>query len=97
MRSRVVCYSPSNLSTPLWTSTADERVFDGPYIVINKHLFAFSEDGELFVFEILQQSMNLTKRQRIMDGKDAFGPLAYADGILLLGDENTLKALKISD
>ena len=97
MRSRVVCYSPTNLNNPLWISEGDETIVDGPYIVINNHLFAFSETAELFVYEILQQSMRLLKRQKIMDGSDAFGPLSYADGILVLGDDHTLMALKISD
>ena len=96
MRNRIVCYAPSNLRIPIWTSSADEQIVDGPYIIINNLLFALSERGELFVYEILQQSMRLLKRQQILDGKDAFGPLAYADGILILGDEYTMKALKIS-
>ena len=97
VRERLAIYSPTNLRTPLWTSETNEtNSFLGPYIVINNHLFLFSENGELFVYEILQQSMKLVRRQRIMDGKDAFGPLAYADGILLLGDDSTLKGVKIT-
>jgi outer membrane protein assembly factor BamB len=32
-----------------------------------------------------------------MDGVDAWGPLAYADGVLIVRDAHTVKALKISD
>jgi len=94
-RERLVCYSPSNLRTSVWTSATNERFGFGPYAVINNHLFIFKDDGELFVYEILQQSMKLTKRQRIMDGVDAWGPLAYADGILILGDAHTIKGVKV--
>ena len=94
-RDRLVCYSPANLHTPLWTSAADERFVSGPYIVINNHLFAFSEDGELYVYEIIQQSMKLVKKQHVMDGEDAWGPLAYANGILILRDAHKVIALKI--
>jgi len=97
MRHRIVCYSPTNLRTPIWTSGADERIVSGPYIIINSHLFAFNEEGELYVYEIKQQSMKLIKRQTIIDGKDAWGPLAYADGILMLGDAYSMIALKISE
>ena len=97
LRRRLVCFSPANLHVPIWSSAADERFGYGPYAVINNHLFAFSEDGELYVYEILQQSMRLVKKQRIMDGVDAWGPLAYADGVLIVRDAHTVKALKISD
>ena len=98
IRERLTMYAPSNLRTPVWTSEpSDVRSFYGPYMVINNHVFLFTEDGELFVYEILQQSMRLVKRQRVMDGVDAFGPMAYADGILVLGDAHTIKALKIAE
>jgi outer membrane protein assembly factor BamB len=97
LRQRLVCYSPVNLHTPLWSSAADERFGYGPYIIINNHLFALNEDGRLYVYEILQRSMKLVKHQHIMDGVDAWGPLAYADGILLVRDAHTVKALKIDN
>ena len=94
-RERLVCYSPSNLRTPIWTSAAGERFGYGPYAIINNLLFAFKDDGELYVYEIMRQSMKLVKQQRIMDGMDAWGPLAYADGILILGDAHEIKGVKI--
>ena len=96
MRERISCFSPSNLKTPIWTSGNEMRSFYGPYMIINNLFFLFAEDGELLVYEILRQSMKLVKRQRIMEGKDAFQPMAYADGILLLGDDRTLKAVRIA-
>ena len=94
-RERLVCYSPSNLRTPIWTSASDERFGLGPYIIINNNLFAFKDDGELYVYEILQNSMKLLKKQRIMDGVDAWGPLAYADGMLIVRDAHWVKCLRI--
>lgn len=94
-RGKLVCYSPSNLRSPVWTSAADERFGLGPYIMINNNLFVFKDDGELYVYEVRQQSMNLLKKQRIMDGADAWGPLAYADGMLVVRDAHNVKCLKI--
>ena len=94
-RERLVCYSLSNLRSPVWASASDERFGLGPYIIINNNLFAFKDDGELYVYEILQNSMKLLKKQRIMDGIDAWGPLAYADGMLIVRDAHWVKCLKI--
>ena len=96
LRLRLVCFSPSDLRNPVWVS--EERFgFGGPYTVIDNHLFLFNDDGELFVYEIIQQSLKLVKQQRITNGADAWGPLAYADGVLIVRDDHTMAGLKISD
>lgn len=95
LRDRLVYYSSSNLRSPVWNSAADERFGLGPYIIINNNLFAFKDDGELYIYEIQRQSMKLIKKQRIMDGVDAWGPMAYADGMLIVRDAHTVKCLKI--
>jgi outer membrane protein assembly factor BamB len=96
LRGKLVAYSPSDLHNPLWTSGADERFGLGPYMVINDHLFAFKEDGELYVYGIQFKNMNFLKKQRIMDGADAWGPMAYADGRLIVRDAHEVKCLKIN-
>lgn len=95
LRSRLVCFSPNDLHTPIWTSSGEERFGLGPYLVINKKLFVFKEDGELYVYAIEAKSMKLLKQQRIMEGVDAWGPMAYADGYLVLRDAHTVKCLRI--
>ena len=94
-RGKVVAYSPANIRTPVWESAADERFGYGPYIVIDNHLLALKDDGELFVYKLEQKSMTLVKKQSIMDGHDAWGPLAYADGYLMVRDAETVYCLKI--
>jgi outer membrane protein assembly factor BamB len=96
LRDKLVVYSPADLHTPLWSSGADERFGLGPYMVINDYLFVFKEDGELYVYGIQNKSMNLLKKQRIMDGADAWGPMAYADGRLIVRDAHVVKCLKIN-
>jgi len=97
-RNKIVCYLPSNLRTPVWSSAADERFGYGPYMIINNLLFAFTDEGGLYVYEIMQQSMKLLKKQQIIEnGKDAYGPLAYANGILIVRDDHMVKALRISE
>ena len=95
LREKLVAYSPSNLHEPIWESAADERFGLGPYLIINNHLFALKDDGELYVYKLEQKGMTLVKKQRIMDGHDAWGPMAYADGYLLVRDADGVYCLKI--
>ena len=95
-RERIVCYSPADLHTPLWRSGNDEKFGLGPYMVINGKLFALGERGTLFVYRIGRGSLELLRTQEILkDGEDAWGPMAYADGRLLLRDAHNLVCLKI--
>jgi len=96
MRGKLVAYLPSNLRVPIWESAADERFGLGPYMVIGNHLFALKDDGELFVYKLEQKKMSLIKKQRVMEGHDAWGPMAYADGYLILRDSYWVYCLKIS-
>lgn len=97
MRERLAMYSPNDLHHPIWTSAADERFGLGPYIVLSDKLIAFKEDGELYVYQLNTKSMKLLRKQRVMEeGVDAWGPMAYADGMLLVRDAKNIKCLQMA-
>ncbi|MDR0560720.1 MAG: PQQ-like beta-propeller repeat protein [Prevotellaceae bacterium] len=93
LRGRLVCHNPQDLHKPVWSS--EERFGLGPYIVINNYLFVFNDDGDLYVYEIMQNNMKLLKKQHVIDGVDAWGPMAYADGRLVVRDAHHVSCLKI--
>jgi len=95
LRGKIVAYAPSNLRIPIWESAATERFGYGPYMVIGGHLFALKDDGELFVYKLEPRGMTLIKKQRVMEGIDAWGPMAYADGYLIVRDDHCVYCLKI--
>jgi len=97
IRGKLVAYSPSNLRTPIWESAADERFGLGPYLVIGNNLFALRDEGELYVYQLQHRKMTLVKKQRIMNGHDAWGPMAYADGYLLLRDADRVYCLRVHE
>lgn len=97
MRERLAMYSPTDIHHPIWTSAADERFGLGPYIVIGDRLFALKEDGELYAYQLNAKSMKLLRKQKIIDeGVDAWGPMAYADGMLIVRDAKTIKCIKVA-
>jgi len=97
LRGKVVAYSPSNIRVPIWESAADERFGYGPYMVIGNHLYALKEDGELYIYKLEQRSMSLVKKQHVIEnGIYAWGPMAYADGYLVVRDDHRVLCLKIS-
>lgn len=96
LRERIACYSPDNLHNAIWNSAADERFGLGPFIVVDGKLFVFKEDGELYVYQIEGKQMRLLRKQQIMkEGIDAWGPMAYAEGFLIVRDSKNVTCLKI--
>ena len=97
MRERLAMFAPGDLHHPVWTSAADERFGLGPYIIVGDRLLALKEDGELYVYQLASKSMKLIRKQRVMEeGVDAWGPMAYADGVLIVRDSKTIKCLKVA-
>lgn len=95
-RERLVCYDPSDLHTAIWRSEPDEKFGLGPYMVIGDCLFAFDENGMLYVYRLQRGGMSLVRKQQVLEeGVDAWGPMAYADGHLILRDSHHVVCLKI--
>jgi outer membrane protein assembly factor BamB len=97
IREKLAVYSVSNLRKPIWESAAEERFGLGPYLIIGAHLFALKDDGELYVYQLLDKGMKFVRKQRIMNGQDAWGPMAFADGYLLLRDNYWVYCLQLSE
>lgn len=96
-REKIVCYLPSDLHSPIWRSGADEKFGLGPYMVIDGTLFAFNENGILYAYRLEKGGMTLLRSQQVMEeGVDAWGPMAYADGFLVLRDSREVKCIKIN-
>jgi outer membrane protein assembly factor BamB len=97
LRQKLVAYSSSNLRTPIWESAANERFGWGPFLAINDLMFALKDDGELFIYRIRQRGMELVRQQRVIEnGIYAWGPMAYADGYLVVRDDHRVVCLKIA-
>jgi outer membrane protein assembly factor BamB len=94
-RSRLVCFTPDNLTTPVWSSASDERFGLGPYMVIGDKLLALEDEGSLFMYKIEPRKLSLMGRQKVFDGIDAWGPMAYADGYLVLRDSHRVVCLRV--
>jgi len=91
MRNQLTCYHRSDLRTPVWSSGKESRFGLGPYMVVGDKLFLLNDDSELFMYRMGTGSATLIGNHRILDdGADAWGPLAFADGFLLLRDSRIM-------
>jgi len=97
LKKQLVCYTTDNLKTPLWSSGKDSRFGRGlgPYIVSNDRLFLLEDNGILHIFRIEKSSATAVAKYKILDGIEAWGPMAIAGNILILRDARNLVALDI--
>ncbi len=94
-RNQFVCCNPSNCKTILWTSSKADRYGLGPYIVADGKFFILNDDGTLIIAKASATKFTLLDKAKIMDGQDAWGPLAIADGYLLMRDSKQMVCIDI--
>jgi len=94
-RNQLVCVDPSDCRKIVWSSGQTNRFGLGPYMIADNKIFLLKDDGTLFIIEPSLNSYKELSRIQIMEGFDAWAPLAVADGYLLLRDSRTLVCINI--
>lgn len=99
LKRQLTCWHRSNLLTPVWTSGKENRYGRGlgPYIVSGDKMYLLDDDGNLYLFKIESTQAQLLATHRILDGIEAWGPMAIAGGMLILRDARNLVCLDISE
>lgn len=94
-RNQFVCVDPDDCEKILWTSGKADRFGLGPYFVADDKFFILKDDGTLSIVKANPDKFELLDKIKIMDGHDAWGPLALADGYLLLRDSKKMLCIDI--
>jgi outer membrane protein assembly factor BamB len=97
LKKQLVCYNRSDLLKPVWSSGKENRYGRGlgPYIVSGKKMFLLDDDGKLYYFNIEDGKASLIQSMKILDGIEAWGPMAIAGKYLLMRDARNLICLDI--
>ncbi len=97
LKKQLVCYSESDLLKPVWTSGKDARFGRGlgPYIVSGNKLYLLDDDANLFLFKLEGSNASLISKCRIIEGIEAWGPMAIAGKYLIMRDSRNLVCLDI--
>ena len=95
LRNQLVCVHPSNCKEIVWSSGQTNRFGLGPYMIADNKLFLLNDDGTLFIIDPDTKGYKELSQFKIMEGQDAWAPLAVADGYLLLRDSKTMVCINI--
>jgi outer membrane protein assembly factor BamB len=94
-RNQFVCASPDDFKKILWTSPTGERFGLGPYIVADNKFFIMNDEGEVTIARYSTRKFEVLDKARVVEGQDAWGPFALADGMLILRSSKKMVCVDI--
>ncbi len=81
----------------LWTSGPLTRFGLGPWVVADDKFLILKDNGELFMADASTNSWQVLDSAHVINGVDAWGPLAIAGGFLLMRDSTRLVCLDLRE
>jgi outer membrane protein assembly factor BamB len=88
LREQFVCYRPDG--TLLWSSGASHRFGLGPFVLADGKFYILNDDGLLTMARVSKDKFEVLSQARILQGPDAWGPIALAGERMLLRDSKTM-------
>ena len=95
LRNQFVCCNFSDVTDFQYTSGKTERFGLGPYIMADDKFFILNDDGTLTIARADVSKFVVLDKAKIMDGQDAWGPIAIVDGRLLMRDSKKMVCIDI--
>jgi outer membrane protein assembly factor BamB len=97
LKKQLVCYKKSDLLTAVWSSGKENRFGRGlgPYIVSGDKLYLLDDDGKLYFYKINDSKVTLIASHKVINGIEAWGPMAIAGKYLVMRDARNLLCLDI--
>jgi outer membrane protein assembly factor BamB len=89
-RNELVCCKPDDFKKILWTSGTEDRFGLGPYLVADNKFFILNDIGELTIARFSTSKLEVLDKAKIIDGQDSWGPMAIADGMIVLRDSKKM-------
>ncbi len=95
-RGQLICCVPFDGTKFIWTSGKTQRFGLGPFLIADKKIFILNDDGTLTIAKATAEGYFPLAKHRIMQGRDAWAPMALVGARLLLRDSETLFCLDVS-
>ena len=94
-RNEFICCSVDDVKKILWSSGKTERFGMGPYTIADGKFFILNDEGVLTIAKASTSGFHLLSKTKVIEGVDSWGPIAIADGHLLMRDSKQLVCLNI--
>jgi len=95
LRNQLICVSPSDVNSLIWSSGQTVRFGLGPYMIADNKLFILNDEGVLAIARPNSNSYVELGRDTVIHGQDAWAPLAVADGYMVMRDSKTMVCIDL--
>ncbi len=95
LREQFVCCRPDDCSKIVWSSGKTRRFGLGPYLAADGKFFILNDDGVLTILRAGTKEYIQLAQAKVLEGVDAWGPLALAGGFLLARDSRRLVCIDL--
>ncbi|MGD9127646.1 MAG: PQQ-binding-like beta-propeller repeat protein, partial [Planctomycetia bacterium] len=79
----------------VWKSGSENKFGIGPYMIADGLIWVLEDSGKLTIVEATPEAYRPVASAQVLDGHDAWAPMALADGLLLLRDLTQLVCLDV--
>ncbi|MCK5682537.1 PQQ-binding-like beta-propeller repeat protein [bacterium] len=84
MNKELVCMKPDG--TQVWSSGKDNRFGLGPFLIADGKIFVLNDNGVLTVVQASLESYSKIWQARVLNGREAWAPIAISGGLMILRD-----------
>jgi len=95
LRNQFVCCRPDDCRRFVWSSGKTSRFGLGPYLIADDKFYILSDEGVLTVMKADPAAPVVLGQAKVLEGVDSWGPMAVADGRLLVRDSRRMVCLDI--
>ncbi|MFH1023072.1 MAG: PQQ-binding-like beta-propeller repeat protein [Planctomycetota bacterium] len=96
-KGQFVCAAPDDGRKFAWTSGKDKRFGLGPYLVADGKLFVLDETGVIVMVKASPEGYTELGRAKVLDGPDAWGPMALSGTRLILRDTRRMICVDVGE
>ena len=80
----------------VWTSSSAHKFGLGPYMIINGLIYLMNDSGTLTLTRASPDGYEQLAQAKVLDGPESWGPMAVAEGRLIVRDLNRMICLDIA-
>jgi outer membrane protein assembly factor BamB len=94
LKQQFVCYDPDG-DKPVWSSGKTHRFGLGPFLLADGKFYLLDDDGTLTMLAFSQTGYEQLAQHKVLDGHDAWGPIALAGTRMLLRDSTRMVCIEV--
>ena len=95
LRNQFICVHPDDCKKMIWSSGKTNRFGLGPYLIADDKFYILDDNGILTMLEASTREYKQLGQAKILEGHDAWGPLAIVKGRLLARDSRRLVCVDV--